>query len=101
MIVPSTPGRLEEVREWFAAAGTEPDIAYSYNTLAAAEGLVRENLGIALVLIGSSADNLVLKKLHPQLDSSVHMLWARNHYLSDSTSRFIEYVQNTDHTQKI
>lgn len=101
LIVPSTPGRLEEVREWFAAAGIEPDIAYSYNTLAAAEGLVRENLGIALVLIGNSADNLVLKKLHPQLRSSVHMLWAKNHYLSDSTSRFIEYIHSIDHTQKI
>lgn len=97
LIVPSTPGRLEEIREWFAAAGIEPDITYSYNTLAAAEGLVRENLGIALVLVGNSTDNLVLKKMHPKLSSSVHVLWAKNHYLSDSASRLIEHIRGISH----
>lgn len=98
LIVPSTPGRLEEIKEWFSAAGIEPDIAYSYNTLAIAEGLVREKLGIALVLIGNSTDNLVLKKMYPKLSSSVHILWAKNHYLSDSSSRFIEYISSINHT---
>lgn len=95
LIIPSTANRQSEVKEWFTGAQAEPNIAYTYNNYAIAEGLVRGNLGLALVLINGDSGDIPYRKLDPELESSVYVLWTKNHYLSDSSSRFLEYIKDS------
>lgn len=98
LIIPSTRGRVEELRTWFAQAGVEPDILCNYNVLAIGEALVKEELGLALVLADyrkvGMEPHLIYKKLKPELHSAVNVLWSKNHYLTESASRLVEFIMN-------
>lgn len=103
LIIPSTAGRVREIQEWFKDGGVEPEILCSYNVLAIGEAMVRERLGLVLVLADylkvEEKQGLICKQLNPVLTSSVNMLWSKTHYMSDTASRLLEYI--TSHTQKI
>ncbi len=98
LIIPSTPGRVEELQMWFGQAGVEPDILCNYNVLAIGEALVKEKLGVALVLAdyrkAEMGPHLIYKKLKPELNSSVNVLWSKNHYLTEPASRLVEFIMN-------
>ena len=97
LIIPSTKGRVEELQTWFDNAAFQPHIICKYNVLTIGEALVRERMGIGLVLAkytkASTPLGLVCKKLEPALESAVNVLWSKNHYLSEPASRFIEFHQ--------
>lgn len=101
LIIPSTIKRQTEIIEWFAEADIEPNIVYSYNVLSIAESLVSENAGIALVLVGNQFDGLTYKEIRPRVGSSVNLVWSKSFYLSEPASRFVEYLREENHIQKV
>lgn len=102
LIVPSSGGRMAELTEWFNRAGVQPNISCSYNTLAIGEAMVSAGMGLLLVLVDYTEENLkegmICKKISPALRSSVSVLWSQSHYLSDAASRLIDYIRTVNHT---
>ena len=98
LVIPSTPGRVNELQKWFGQAGIEPNVLYNYNVFAIGEALVKEKLGIALVLAdyrkAEMEPYLIYKKLRPELKSSVNVLWSKNYYLTEPASRLVEFIMN-------
>ncbi|MGN0402187.1 MAG: LysR family transcriptional regulator [Acetatifactor sp.] len=104
IIVPSTPGRIQEIESWFQSVGIKPNIVCVYNVLSMGKALAQKNLGIAMALADNrklmeDSRHLICKKLTPALNSAVNVLWSKTHYLSDSASRLLEFI--SDYTQKV
>lgn len=104
IVVPSTPGRIQEIEAWFQSEGIKPNIICVYNVLSMGKALAQKNLGIAMALADNrklmeDSQHLVCRKLTPALNSTVNVLWSKTHYLSDSASRFLEFI--SDYTQKV
>lgn len=98
LIVPSSANREEEIVEWFRQAGLQMTPHYKYNVLAIGEALVKRGMGLATVLADyrtvCSNDNIICKKLYPELKSAVNVVCSKNHFMTEVTYRFVEYLRD-------
>lgn len=96
LIIPSTNWRIEELHEWFSKNRLDAYIYCYYNVLSIAKAMVKERLGVALVLSDKKKlemdNSFVVKKLIPTAKSSVYILSSKSRYMSESCKKFLNYL---------
>ena len=98
LIIPSRRSRAGEIRGWMHDPEKEPVfrvvIAHSSNAFQ----LTEKNIGIAIfpASVAKSADsgNVIIKEIRPNVPAVYLLSWEKGRKLSDTASKFVEYVSS-------
>lgn len=86
-----------ELANWFGRRWKHLHSGFSFNLSTNAALMVRQGLGIALVLEGSmpfaGGTEIVLRPLSPELTATTVLAWKRDQPFGRAVTRFIEYIQ--------
>lgn len=98
LIIPSRQSRLQEIDSWFADKNENPKICCRIAHMLNAYELTRQGVGItiypaAAADIGDGSEVCIKRIKEPSVMASYVLIWSKDHTLSHTASKFVEYVR--------
>lgn len=97
LLMPVRQSIQHEVSAWFQKDFENLNVAADYNLILNAANMVRHHVGIALCFdLDFQYDDLKFIPLYPELHTGTIIVWKKNQAFSKVTSRFIQFIRNTN-----
>ncbi|MCQ2558419.1 MAG: LysR family transcriptional regulator [Oscillospiraceae bacterium] len=99
LIIPARKSRIESIRDWFKEIPAEPNILCEMSNYVNAIALSEQGVGISIFPMTTyTPNNFIKTKVITDTERMVeyHLIWNKEHMLSETVSEFINYVRDMD-----